>query len=67
MPIRNSFHGRCQCGTLVKPQTGYVIGRRIWCADCSGEALGAREQEEREDVERYERYGDRPIYGFDDV
>jgi hypothetical protein len=41
------------------------MGRRIVCADCGGEALGA-EAEERAHIE--ESYADRDeIHGFDDA
>ena len=63
MYIRNKFHGRCACGRLVQPYEGFVMARRIVCANCGAEALGAAENEQQERSAGYED----PIYGFDDV
>jgi hypothetical protein len=49
---------------MVAPGIGFVIGRRITCADCGGEALGARDWEIEE---MRAPYDDNPIYGFGDI
>lgn len=65
MAIPNKYQGKCPCGKMVLPGKGFVIGRRITCANCGGEALGAREQEIEEERGRYDEYP--PIYGFGDA
>ena len=65
MVTRNKFRGQCRCGRFVKPEGGFVMGRRIVCADCGGAALGA-EEEERNELAAYHEDRD-PIHGFDDA
>ncbi len=60
--LRNSFAGKCPCRKFVPAGKGWVIARKIVCADCAAEVLGA-EDEEREAMS-LDR-GD-PIYGFEE-
>lgn len=60
--IRNKYHGKCSCGAIVEPGKGYVVGRRITCADHADIMRDAETALNRSDGPDY---SDRQ-YGFDE-
>ena len=60
--IVNKFGGRCPCGQTVPPGRGFVLNRRIVCADHGGEAQASRDEDRAAMADTYD---DREIYGFD--